>query len=97
MAQAVRRAVGGLRPPRHWLAVLPVLLILAPLLPGLMRALRPAFDGAVWQALWHDTQWPHALRATLVSSVLSTLLACGMAAVPATPGQALEVPPKVAV
>jgi putative thiamine transport system permease protein len=84
VAQAVRRTVGGLRPPRHWLAVLPVLLILAPLLPGLMWALRPAFDGAVWQALWQDAQWPHAVRATLVSSVLSTLLACGIAALLAT-------------
>ncbi|MBK7004630.1 MAG: ABC transporter permease [Burkholderiales bacterium] len=84
MAQAVRRTVGGLRPPRHWLAVLPVLLILAPLLPGLVWALSPAFDGTVWQALWQDAQWPHAVRATLVSSVLSTLLACGMAALLAT-------------
>jgi len=38
----------------------------------------------VWQALWMDAQWPHALRSTLISSVLGTVLACGMAALLAT-------------
>ena len=69
---------------RFWLAVLPVLLIFAPLVPGLYWALAPALDAAVWQALWLDSQWPQALRATLISSLLSTVLACGVAAALAT-------------
>lgn len=67
-----------------WLAALPVLLIFGPLLPGLYWALAPALDATVWQGLWLDAQWPQALRATLVSSVLGTVLACGMAALLAT-------------
>jgi len=63
---------------------LPVLLIFAPLVPGLYWALAPALDAAVWQALWLDSQWPQALRATLISSLLSTVLACGIAAALAT-------------
>ena len=70
--------------PRLWLAVLPVLLIFGPLLPGLYWALAPAFDAEVWQALWLDAQWPQALRATMISSVLSTVLACAIAALLAT-------------
>ena len=62
------------------LAALPVFLIFGPLLPGLYWALMPALDAAVWQGLWWDTQWPQALRATLISSVLSTVMACGIAA-----------------
>ncbi|MDP2679627.1 MAG: ABC transporter permease [Rhodoferax sp.] len=69
---------------RTLLAALPVLLIFGPLLPGLYWALTPALDTSVWQALWLDAQWPQALRATLISSVLSTVLACGIAAVLAT-------------
>jgi putative thiamine transport system permease protein len=61
-----------------------VLLIFGPLLPGLYWALVPALEVAVWQALWLDAQWPQALRATLISSVLSTVLACGIAALLAT-------------
>jgi putative thiamine transport system permease protein len=67
-----------------WLALLPVLLIFGPLLPGLYWALAPALDVSVWRALWLDTQWPQALRASLISSVLSTVLACGIAALLAT-------------
>ncbi len=73
-----------MRGQRTLLAVVPVLLIFGPLLPGLYWALVPALDAAVWQGLWHDPQWPQALRATLVSSLLSTLLACGIAAALAT-------------
>jgi len=61
-----------------------MLLIFGPLLPGLYWALAPALDAAVWQALWLDAQWPLALRATLVSSLLSTVLACAIAATLAT-------------
>ncbi len=64
---------------RARLAALPVLLIFAPLLPGLGWALAPAMDASVWLALWHDTQWPLALRASVLSSVLSTMLAGGVA------------------
>jgi ABC-type sulfate transport system permease component len=69
---------------RPWLAGLPVLLIFGPLLPGLYWALIPAVDAAVWQALWRDGQWPQALRATLISAVLGTVLACGLATLLAT-------------
>lgn len=63
------------------LAMLPVALVFLPVLPGLYWALGPAWDLGVWQALWFDPQWPQALRATLVSSLLSTLLACALAGV----------------
>lgn len=69
---------------KRWLAILPVALIFGPLLPGLFWALAPAFDISVWHSLWLDTQWPLALHATLVSSVLGTLLACALAASLAT-------------
>lgn len=93
MAQALRLALE--RPlPRptlsghglrwQWLAALPIILIFGPLLPGLYWALTPAFDTSVWQALWLDAQWPQALRSTLISSVLATVLACGIAALLAT-------------
>lgn len=93
MAQALRLAIEQTLPlvpqnrpglPRQWLAALPVLLIFGPLLPGLYWALSPALDATVWQALWLDAQWPQALRSTLISSVLGTLLACGVAALLAT-------------
>ena len=74
----------GWESAKFWLAVLPVLLIFGPLLPGLYWALAPALDASVWWALWLDNQWPQALRATLISSVLSTVLACGIAAALAT-------------
>ena len=63
-----------------WLAALPVLLILGPLLPGLYWALSPSLDLAVWQALWADAQWPQALRATLLSAGLGSALGVALAA-----------------
>ncbi|MDI1246888.1 MAG: ABC transporter permease [Rhodoferax sp.] len=63
----------------QWLALVPVALIFGPLLPGLVWALAPALDGAVWLDLWLDAQWPQALRATLLSSVLGSALALVMA------------------
>ena len=93
MAQALRLALKRAlrlpfsschRLPWQWLAALPVLLIFGPLLPGLYWALSPALDASVWQALWLDAQWPLALRSTLISSVVGTVLACTMAALLAT-------------
>lgn len=72
------------RRPSQWLAVLPVALVFGPLLPGLWWALVPAFEVSVWQGLWADTQWPQALRATLTSTLLGSLLACALAALLAT-------------
>lgn len=57
------------------LAIAGVLLVFAPMLPGLYWALRPGWSGEVWQALLANNEWPQALRATLVSTVLSTVLA----------------------
>lgn len=91
MVEALRLALGQRLPPRfftghkaQWLALVPVALVVGPLLPGLYWALAPAIDAPVWQALWLDGQWPLALRATLVSSILGTVLACSLAAVLAT-------------
>ena len=53
------------RQARAWLAALPVLAILGPVLPGLYWALAPSLDLSVWRALWSDVQWPQALRTTL--------------------------------
>jgi len=91
VAQALRRAlIRRSLPPGSterrwrgwpvWLACVPVALIVGPVLPGLYWALAPAVDGAVWQALWADVQWPQALRATLVSTVLGTALGVALAA-----------------
>ena len=66
-------------PWRPWLAALPVLLVLGAVVPGLFSMVQHAFDAAVWQALFNDAQWPKALQITLLSSVLSTLLACILA------------------
>jgi putative thiamine transport system permease protein len=68
----------------QWLALVPVALVFGPLLPGLFWALAPALDGVVWRDLWLDAQWPQALRATLVSSVLGSALALGLAMLLAT-------------
>lgn len=93
MAETLRRTLERPLPrPIHprfrqsgrWLAALPVALIFGPLLPGLWWALLPAFEPSVWQALWADTQWPQALRATLTSTLLGTALACSFAALLAT-------------
>ena len=75
MAQALRFALSR----GQWLAAVPAALVFGPLLPGLFWALAPALDGAVWLDLWADAQWPQALRATLVSSVLGSALALAMA------------------
>ena len=75
MAEALRFALSR----GQWLAAVPVALVFGPLLPGLFWALVPALDGAVWLDLWADAQWPQALRATLVSSVLGSALALAMA------------------
>ncbi|TXT40642.1 MAG: putative thiamine transport system permease protein [Comamonadaceae bacterium] len=89
MAQTLRLALrpslpqpakSGHRHPWQWLAAVPVFLIFGPLLPGLYWALSPALDATVWLNLWRDAQWPQALRTTLISSVLGTVLAFGMAA-----------------
>lgn len=81
MAQALRLSLSHLgsahlhRRAARWLAFVPVALIFGPMLPGLFWALAPALDGAVWLDLWADAQWPQALRATLVSSILGSALA----------------------
>ncbi len=71
MAETLRFALNR----GQWLALAPVVLIFGPLLPGLLWALAPTLDGAVWLDLWMDAQWPQALRATLVSSLLGSALA----------------------
>jgi len=50
-------------------------LVFVPLLPGLYWALGPSFKLGVWLVLLSDPQWTQAVRATLVSAVLGTLLA----------------------
>lgn len=89
MAQALRR--GALTPALRasdalasTLAVTLVALVFVPLLPGLLWALQPVLDTAVWQALLHDPQWPQAARATLISATLGPALACALAAALAT-------------
>jgi len=82
--QSRKRVCAGTGKDEHWLAILPVTLIFGPLLPGMYWALAPALDVAVWQSLWADSQWPQALCATLLSSILGTVLACGLASSLAT-------------
>lgn len=57
------------------IALAGVALVFAPLLPGLFWALAPGLSLDVWRALLANSEWPLALVATLVSSVLSTLVA----------------------
>lgn len=57
------------------LAITGVALVYLPLLPGFYWALRPGFSAEAWVALIASNEWPQALRATLVSTVLSTALA----------------------
>lgn len=93
MAQALRHTLSTLKhlylpdsaqPVSLWLAALPVALIFAPVVPGLWWALRPAWQGAIWEELWTDPQFAQALGNTLLSALLSTLLACTLAATVAT-------------
>jgi putative thiamine transport system permease protein len=67
-------------PRTLWLAILPVLLIIAPVLPGLYWALSPAWTAQVWQQLCLDPQLPQALESTLISSLLGSFLAALSAA-----------------
>ena len=71
-------------PSGRLLALVLVAVVFVPLLPGLAWALGPSLSAAVWQALLADPQWPQALRATLVSALLGTLLAGLIAAALAT-------------
>lgn len=93
MAQALRGSLS--QPPapsgrqrwrqaRAWLAALPTLVIVGPVLPGLYWALAPSLDLSVWRALWSDAQWPLALRTTLVSAGLGSVLGMALAAALAT-------------
>ena len=93
MAQALRYALRSLKPllpPKStqqvstWLAGLPVAIIFLPVIPGLWWALRPVWQGAIWEGLWNDPQFAQALGNTLLSALLSTLLACAMAGTVAT-------------
>ena len=61
------------------LAVAGVACVLTPVLPGLYWALQPGFSAHAWASLLANNEWPQALRATLVSTVLSTALALLMA------------------
>lgn len=66
-----------------------VALVFAPLLPGLFWALAPGLSLEVWRSLLANSEWPLALVATLISSVLSTLVAlllAGAIAMQAYPG-----------
>ncbi|MBB1077220.1 ABC transporter permease [Rhodoferax sp. 4810] len=90
MAQTLRRTLSH---QLSWLALLLVGLVYVPLLPGLVWALGPSLDAQVWQGLASDPQFVQAVQATLVSSLLGTLLACLMAAGLATrlyPGAAWQ-------
>lgn len=74
-----------------WLAVAGMALVFAPLLPGLYWALAAGLSPEVWRSLWASPEWPQALRATLVSSIASTvaaLLLAGLVAMQAYPDSA---------
>ena len=75
MAQALRRTLA-----KAVVRGLLVIVFLGPVFPGLYWALAPSFSWESWQALGADTQLPQALRATLVSALLGTVLGAGMAA-----------------
>lgn len=57
-----------------------------PLLPGMVMMLSPVLAGDVWLALWQDSQWPRALLATVISTLISVcgalaltlLIVCGL-------------------
>lgn len=61
------------------LALLGVVVVLGPVLPGLLWALAPTAQASVWQALWASNQWLPALASTLTSALLGTALACLLA------------------
>jgi putative thiamine transport system permease protein len=46
-------------------------LVFIPVLPGLALMIPPLLSGETWLALWQDSQWPEALLATLVSTLIS--------------------------
>lgn len=76
------------------LAIAGVAFVFAPVLPGVYWALQPAFSGEAWLALFANNEWPQALRATLVSTLLSTALAFLMAGAIASstfPGRAWTI------
>lgn len=52
-----------------------VALVFVPLLPGLFWALALGLSLEVWRALLVNSEWPLAIVATLISSVLSPLVA----------------------
>ena len=62
-------------------ALMGVSLVFAPLLPGLFWALVPGLSLDVWRDLLANPEWPQALLATLISSILSTLVALLLAGV----------------
>lgn len=76
--------------PMRTLAVAGVVLVFAPLLPGLCWALLPGVSLDAWSRLLAHPEWPRALLVTLVSSVVSTacaLLLSAFIAVRAYPGR----------
>lgn len=56
-------------------AIAGVVLVFAPVVPGLYWAFQPAFTADAWPVLLANNEWPQALRATLISAVLSSVLA----------------------
>lgn len=73
------------------LAIAGVAFVIAPVLPGVFWALQPGFSVEAWLALLGNNEWPQALRATLISTVLSTALAlliAGTIASSSFPGRA---------
>jgi len=80
VSQAVApRAGSAWRPGLAWLAIAGVALVFAPLFPGLYWALAPASSISAWQDLLASPEWPQALTATLMSTILATALAVLMA------------------
>lgn len=60
------------------LAWLMVGLVFIPLLPGLILMANPLFKSEVWLEIWRDSQWPQALQATLISTLISVCGALGL-------------------
>ena len=76
MAETLRRTL-DLMPVV--ILVISLALIYLPLAGGLWPVLAPALSLAVWQTLWADAQWLGALRLTVMSASISTLLALAIA------------------